>query len=266
MNEIGVRPLGLPFFYIESLDLDEPTPRLKIEGEDVRHLSGSLRVRRGEEVTVCDGKGLIYQTRVLSQGRDLIELDVISCSRVGEVVPRIELFQALIPPARLEDCIRLAVEAGVNEIIPFKCKRSIDPSPEKLSKLLERWNKIARESAKTSRRCRLSLVSSFLKWEDLLNRVSDSETPLILWEKEERLILRDALIEDPPSQLVLVAGPKGGFEEEEIEELVSAGAKPVSLGEANFKSQTAGPLAAFFVRQHYGDSHKMEKILGDRDR
>ena len=57
---------------------------------------------------------------------------------------------------------------------------------------------------------------------------------------ERRLLAREYL---PGSDTIILIGPEGDFSEEEIRSAVEAGFRPVSLGEARLRTETAALTA-----------------------
>ena len=53
----------MPRFFFDVTDLIENT--IVIRGDDHKHLIGALRARTGDYVTMCDGQGLDYETKII---------------------------------------------------------------------------------------------------------------------------------------------------------------------------------------------------------
>ena len=62
----------MPRFFTPPIDGD----RALITGEDASHITRSLRLRPGEELTLCDGSGFDYRARILETG-DPVVLEVL---------------------------------------------------------------------------------------------------------------------------------------------------------------------------------------------
>lgn len=123
-------------------------------GEDGRHLAKSLRVRPGEEVTLCDGRGADALCKVLSiQGEGaLLQVEKTSPSQ-GEPQTKVTVCQCLCKGDKLETVTQKAVELGAVEIWPLESARCVvkvdgKSAPKKVARL----QKIAREAAMQSGR------------------------------------------------------------------------------------------------------------------
>ena len=110
----------MPRFFV-----DQPLEgQVFLGGEDGRHLAKSLRVRPGEEVTLCDGRGADALCKVLSiQGEGaLLQVEETSPSQ-GEPQTKVTVCQCLCKGDKLETVTQKAVElgavAGLALIYPF---------------------------------------------------------------------------------------------------------------------------------------------------
>ena len=98
-----------------------------ITGETARHIARSLRMARGELVTVCDGRGEEYVCRLDAFDDDReVRAEIISHAR-GESEPEIELrlYQAYPKGDKLDGIVMKATEAGASLITPFISHRCV---------------------------------------------------------------------------------------------------------------------------------------------
>ena len=118
-------------------------------GRDAEHVR-VLRLRPGEDMIICDGKGTDYKCRFVRADKEQVEAEVI------EVVPcpaepsvKVSVLCGLPKGDKTDYIIQKSVEAGAEEIIFFMSSRCI-AKPDKPEKKLERWQRIAEEAAKQS--------------------------------------------------------------------------------------------------------------------
>ena len=150
----------MPRFFVE----DTGSERITVTCADASHIALSLRMRVGEQVTLCGG------------GKDaLCELESITpeavVCRVIETVPsssepdvRLRLFQAVPKGEKAEIIVQKAVELGVSEITFMLTERCISrPDGKSFAKKLSRYNRIALEAAKQSGRSMVPQVSGMLR-------------------------------------------------------------------------------------------------------
>ena len=107
----------MPRFFCE----DVPDDRIILTGEDAIHLSRSLRVRIGEEITVCDGRCTDYLCTVENVSSEAVTLAVkkkAPCE--AEPNQTITLYQALPKGDKLDFIVQKAVELGASRIVPVQ--------------------------------------------------------------------------------------------------------------------------------------------------
>lgn len=134
---------------------DVHQPRL--EPHDHHHVARVLRVRPGETVTVCDGRGS-WRTCVLTSAGDLEasddEIVVEQQSR-----PPITIAFGLTKSDKPEFVVQKLTELGVDHIVPVVLEHSIVKwDVSKSARQHERFMAISREAAMQSRQVFLPMV------------------------------------------------------------------------------------------------------------
>ena len=112
----------------------------------------------------------------------------------------------------------------------------------KADKKLIRWNRIAREAAKQAFRPVTPEVAAPVSMKELAAALPRHQLALVPWEDARDGSLRQ-LITPEITDLAIVIGPEGGMSPEDVDPLLAAGAKAVTLGPRIFRTETAG-LAA----------------------
>ena len=123
----------MPRFFKQSIDTDN----IVIDGDDARHIGRSLRMKCGEEITVCCC-GIDYNCKIKSFSEDSVYLELInSAPCAAEPDIDVTLFQAVPKLDKLEMIIQKSVELGANRIVPVLTHRCISrPSEKDFSKKL----------------------------------------------------------------------------------------------------------------------------------
>ena len=216
--------------------------RAVLHGDQARQIAGVLRLAPGHRVVLLDAGDEVE-----------IRLDRVTVAEVSGTVlarrpapaePRINLTLALplLRGDRSEEVVEAVTQLGVTRIVPFTSERSVvrDLSLQKR----ERWERIARESAETARRGRVPLIAPPVTWSALFDGL---EAPvLVAWEEEREAQLVRAFARAVPA-LSLVIGPEGGIAPDEIALARGRGARTVSLGVRNLRSETAAIAAVALV-------------------
>lgn len=215
-----------------------------ITGEDVRHIRQVLRMVPGDELRVCCGDEWEYTCRISVIEEDRVEAEILDAQKPGKELPsRISLFQCLPKGDKMELIIQKAVELGAAEIVPVASSRCVVRlDAKKAANKGKRWNTIAAEAAKQSKRMVIPPVHEVMGWEKALEYAQSMDVRLIPYEKAEKMAkTRQLFSEIRPGQSVAVfIGPEGGFEEAEVEAAMKMGCSPISLGKRILRTETAG--------------------------
>lgn len=239
----------MPRFFIEKGN-DE---RITITGDDAYHITKSLRMRPGENVTVCDGDGMEYSC-VIEDSGEVVNLKVESCKK-SEVEPpyRAVVYQALVKGDKFDTVVKKAVECGAHEIIPFVSEFCVMKlTPAECDKKRQRWQKIALEAAKQSGRAVVPVVGGLLSFKEMLESASKCDVPLFLYESEKKNKIGETLKSAQKHDTVaIVVGSEGGFSDKEADSAVSAGLISVGLGPRILRTETASSFALACVSYEY---------------
>ena len=230
----------MPRFFVSPAAFTENTVRLS--GEDAHHISYSLRMAVGDEITVANGEGGVYLCRISAMDGVSVLADIVApVTQRGESPVEIHLFQAYPKADKLEFIIQKAVELGVSAITPFESERCIKrPRAEKVAHILERQQKIAAEAAKQCGRATLPTVHAPLSFSAMLKAAADYPLVLFAHPDSEAQPLRRVLASYPAlSRVALVVGSEGGFSPDEVQAAKDAGFVVASLGERILRCETA---------------------------
>lgn len=229
----------MPRFFCENFSENAAI----ITGDDARHISRSLRMKIGEELTVCNTKGTDYFCKITGIRENEVMLDVMeSAKTVSEPSVEVTLFQCMPKSDKLETVVQKAVELGVNQIVPVISERCISrPDAKSVAKKRERLQKIANEAAKQSGRGVLPTVENALTFKECCSRLSDFDISILFYELGGEP-LTELGIKDC-GRIAILIGPEGGFSKEEADTALKNGAKAATLGKRILRTETA-PLAA----------------------
>ncbi len=215
-----------------------------IEGGDARHIALSLRMKQGEELILCDGKGTEAVCAVASLCPESVVLDVKE-RRASETEPktRVTLYQALPKADKMEYIVQKAVELGVYRIVPVLTSRCISRPDEKTAaKKRERLCKIAAEAAKQSGRGIIPEVGGVLTFKNAVKEMSTAGLPIFFFEHAS-LPLRKYMEKYTGGDIAVMVGAEGGFSDEEAAFAEENGLLSASLGPRILRCETA-PVAA----------------------
>ena len=227
-------------FFITPEELSGET--ITLTGENARH-ARVLRLKQGEEVLACDGRGEECLCRVVSP-EDLTLEAVQRRPSSSEAAVQVSVYMAFPKADKLEHVIQKATELGAREIVAFPSERCVSrPDEKSLKKKLERWQKIAASAAEQSGRGVIPQVVVLNSYREALQRAAKADKALLFYEHEDTVTLHDALESSPWKTVSLLTGPEGGLEEREVQLALDAGLTVCTLGKRILRCETA-PLCA----------------------
>ena len=228
----------MPKFFVQDFDKDCP----KICGADASHIIKSLRMKIGEELTVCDTKGSDYICKI-SEISDIVRLKVMNClTSCSEPSVKVTLFQCVPKGDKLESVIQKSVEMGVFEIVPVLSSRCVSrPDAKAAAKKHARYQKIANSAAGQSGRGILPQVGEMISFSQLEKSLDDFDKSLIFYECGGRSLCDT--VDKQLGKIAIIIGPEGGFDKAEVERVMALGAVPIGLGARILRTETA-PIAA----------------------
>jgi 16S rRNA (uracil1498-N3)-methyltransferase len=218
-----------------------------LDGAEGHHAAVVRRLGPGAALVLSDGAGGAADCVVAGPAPGGLRLAVTAVRRLDPPSPRFVLVQALAKGDRGELAVELAVELGVDEVVPWSAARSVTRwEGPRGQKALERWRSTARAAAKQSRRAWVPAVAELASTRAVAGLIGAAAGALVLHETAETPL---ASVPLPGSgDLVLVVGPEGGLDDAELSAF--AAATPVRLGTPVLRTSTAGAaaLAALSLR------------------
>lgn len=220
---------------------------IEITGDEARHAVRVSRLRVGERILVGNGAGAVGEGIVETTDRDrfAVRVDAASVSPVPET--RLVLAQALAKGDRDERAVEQATEFGVDAIVPWEASRSVSRwGADKAVKGVAKWQRIAREASKQSMRPRVPLVREPLRLAGLCAAAESEDVEVVALHPRGGARLSAWAGSDAARgarEIVIVVGPEGGFADDELDALESAGARVLMLGDTVLRTSSAGPAA-----------------------
>ena len=219
-----------------------PENEIILDGEQARHIAKSLRMKKGDMLTVCDSSGSDYGCIIEETTKETVRLSVCyKQASNSEPDCKVRIYQANPKGSKLEDIIQKCVELGVYEITPVLTKRCVSrPDEKSAKKKTERYNKISLEAAQQSGRGIVPSVNELISLKQAVEE-DKSEIKIVFYEGGGEPL--KSLIGENAKSVSIYIGPEGGFEREEVDLIVSKGASAATLGKRILRTQTA-PVAA----------------------
>jgi 16S rRNA (uracil1498-N3)-methyltransferase len=220
-------------------DFDTNTPSLP--EEEARHCLKVLRMKKGDTVYITDGKGNIFETRLLTEDPKKCQLQIISTQSESEKPYTIHIAIAPTKNAdRTEWMVEKCVELGVDQITFIACEHS-----ERKFFKTDRVEKIAVAAMKQSLKSRLPAIHEIVPFKKFIEQPLPEQKFIAHLEEGERKLLQHLAQKD--KEYCVLIGPEGDFSPEEIRMAQARGFLPVSLGESRLRTETAGIVACHIL-------------------
>ncbi len=229
---------------------------MSIRGEEFSHLRRVLRLKKGDEVSVFNGRGLELKGTIDSMAGECAGIGI-----TGEVEAKTEspfditLLQAMLKGDKNELVIAKATELGVRRISFYATQRTVRLIKED-SKTLKRWQRVSIEALKQCNRVAVPEIDLIKDFKGALERYSNLPLKVFLYEGEETVGLNSALGKiktGDMKDIAVVIGPEGGFTEEEVREASLLGYIVAGLGPRRLKSETAAISVISILQHRFGD-------------
>jgi 16S rRNA (uracil1498-N3)-methyltransferase len=242
-------------FFVE--EITPTTDSLSLTGKEARYISKVLRMKKGDKLTIMDGKGQSFESIV--EDLDYKEVKVRINKSISPPPPspiKIRLAQALIRSNSMDYLIQKFTELGINSIHLFYSERTvIRLKPGHLRNKMDRWMEIMKSACRQCGRATLPTLNQPLPFEKIIKNVPDKETlKVLLWENEGMLDLKKVLRSmSPIPHTLAMVGPEGGFTLNEINQARKAGFHVVSLGNRILRTETAAVSLISIIQYEWGD-------------
>lgn len=226
-------------------------------GEDnLKYLKKVIRLKQGDRINIFDGYGREFEAVIKSYSSKTVLIELGRIVPASEKEIKITLAQALPKAKKMDNIVKTAAELGADIIIPFYAVRSVSHiADEKSSLKVARWQKIAKEAARSSHSSRITEVSKILSFTDMISSAAEDDVKLIFWEEESRKTIKDVLTDEEFSAVknfFVLVGPEGGFSKDEVEKTKKCKFISVSLGRQILKVETAAAAIISIIQYEKG--------------
>lgn len=229
-------------FFVNNNQIKED--KIEIVGTDVNHIINVLRLRKEEEIQICNiENNKNYIASIQNYSKDLVICKIIDeIKSNSEPKTKLDIYQGLPKADKMELIIQKTIEIGVSKIIPVEMERCIVKLDEKdKQKKIDRWKKIAEVAAKQSKRDIIPKIEDIININKLCELVDEYDVFIVAYEEEKNMPIKKVLkeINKDECKVGVLIGPEGGIDTKEIEKLKHTKAKIVTLGNRILRTETA---------------------------
>lgn len=210
--------------------------------EESQHAVRVLRKRAGDNISIINGKGVLFQGMIKNPDPNQVSIQIIDYKETKKPEPYLHICLALLKKTeRIEWFVEKAIEIGVSRISIFTSKQT-----EKKGLKTERLAKIAVSALKQSGNLWLPELDCSTNFDALVKTPFNGDKFIAYCRTETTKHLK--LAGRQGNNTIILIGPEGDFTDEEVTLALNNGFKEVSLGESRLRAETAALYALLTLR------------------
>ena len=225
--------------------------RVSLTGSAAAHAQRVLRLEAGDALTLFNGDGHDYPSRIAGFGRGTVEVTVEGRGDARPESPlAVTLVQGIARSERMDLMVQKATELGVAAILPVTTARSVVRlDRETRERKLAHWRGIAVAACEQCGRARIPSIVAPVPLAECLGAPAAGSR--LLLAPDAALSLADAARGE--SSVEVLVGPEGGLEDGERDAALAAGFRTCRLGPRVLRSETAAIAALAILQSVAGD-------------
>ncbi|MGE0583183.1 MAG: 16S rRNA (uracil(1498)-N(3))-methyltransferase [Steroidobacteraceae bacterium] len=243
--------------------VDEPlTPHSEhaLSRGATEHVLRVLRLRAGDALTLFDGRGGEYPSRLLRTEKlsAIVAVDAqLAMERESPLA--ITLLQGLARGEKMDWIVQKATELGVARIVPVAVGRSVMRMADetRADRKLQHWRAVAAGACEQCGRNRLPRIVAPMDLAAALSSLDAVDLRLLLSPDAPDALATLARpggeAAAPLRSVALLIGPEGGFEDEEGRAAARHGFRPARFGPRVLRTETAALAALAALQLLAGD-------------
>lgn len=225
-------------FYSPNIDGSKYT----LSEEESKHCIRVLRLAKNDEITLVDGKGNLYKTRIINPEPKRCEVEVYETLHKFE--QRDFYLHIAIAPTknieRFEWFLEKATEIGIDEITPILSEHS-----ERKVVNRERLEKIVVSAMKQSIKAYMPKLNEMISFKHFIKEKNDGQ--MFIAHCNDSNINQLKNLVQPQETVTILIGPEGDFSPFEVNLAIENGFKEISLGRSRLRTETAGVVSCSIV-------------------
>ena len=210
--------------------------------DQAHHARDVLRLRVGDEVELFTAAGDTASGTIVEATPQRVVVKVAQVNAASADRFELTIASAVPKGARADWMIEKLSELGVAHFVPLITARSV-VYPEGKNKL-ERWRRLAEESAKQSKRTGVMGIDPPTPVGNVIDRVSGTAGYL---STAPTALPPSSILHPPSSSSTLLIGPEGGWSDDEIRLFETRHLTAITLGGTILRVETAAIAAAAVV-------------------
>ncbi|MBQ1940066.1 MAG: 16S rRNA (uracil(1498)-N(3))-methyltransferase [Alistipes sp.] len=232
----------MQLFYAPEITL----PAYTLSEEESKHCIRVLRLEKGEELHLTDGRGNLYHATITDDHPKRCTVTIHHTESPFEPLPY-HLTMAVAPTKnndRYEWFLEKATEVGVDRFIPLESAHS-----ERRTLKRERMEKVVVAAMKQSLKAFLPQVEELTPFAEVIAEPFEGRRFIAHCNPSQSEAGKQYLasVLHPGEAALILIGPEGDFSPEEVEAALAVGFEEISLGTQRLRTETAAVVASVMV-------------------
>ena len=225
--------------------------RVTVAGPAATHARRVLRLEPGDPLTLFNGDGDDYPSRIVGLGRGTLEAEVGGRRPARAESPlAVTLVQGIARGERMDLVVQKATELGVSAIVPVATARSVVRlDADTRGRKLAHWRGIAVAACEQCGRARIPAIAEPTSLAERLRAPGAGARLQLSPDAGQSLAAAAQGLES----VEMLVGPEGGLEDVEREAALAAGYRACRLGPRVLRSETATIAALAILQGIAGD-------------
>ena len=229
-----------------------------IIGDDVKHINRVMRMNEGDELIINDNNARTVLAVITSQTEEQVQAEIVEELNPNTELPvQVTIAQGLPKGDKLELIVQKGTELGAFAFLPYAASRSIVKwDKKKAEKKIDRLAKIAKEAAEQSYRERIPTIYDVHSLHQLVQKLPEFDLVIVAYEEsakkgEQAQLAKSLNSVSPGSKILIIIGPEGGLESDEVDRFLEAKAVVCGFGPRILRTETAALYALAAISYHF---------------
>lgn len=229
-------------YFVNNLNINKDLGFVKITDQDFHHIKNVMRMKLEQEIEVASEDGEVFVCQIVEIADSFIKANIIrKLKKDVELNVFVTIALGMVRREKTEEVLRRVAELGASGFVSVKLARSlIKPSNDE--KKLIRMQTIAKEASEQSHRNKIMEVYPNLSFKGLLEFSKDYDLCLVAYEeegKQDNFNFKKIIKNFKGQKILVLVGPEGGFNNQEIDVLINNNFKLIGLGPRILRVETA---------------------------
>ena len=224
-------------FYAPDIDSFPELPE-----DESHHCTRILRLKKGDAITIIDGKGFFYSAVIVDMHfkHCLVSVTKRWMQKINRDYTIHIAVAATKNMNRMEWLVEKATEIGIDTITCLHCNHS-----ERNEIKLQRLYKTAISAIKQSQKALLPHINEMTDFYEFISTYQKGCKMIAHCAADRKQLIKE--VYTPHNDALVLIGPEGDFSRNEINAALSAGFVPVSLGDSRLRTETAALTACLTI-------------------